>query len=634
MYLQFFKKFTNKYLTSNINNKYQNLHSNFTYTLQDNILRKKLTIYSKINVNIKTNIFNTYKLLKLKNNIKDIRLIKINKLIKKKKNLLKKIKVIKKQKTTYNILRKFYILQDNIATKKKELNYTKKIKLSKNRTYKNTKKIKKLLKKIFKYVKPIKNKSFILKKKLFKTIKKNIFFNIKKKTKKNIKKKKKNILKIIIKKEANKFKKYIKIYFYKNSKLYRRWDSFFLSYNFFKKNFFFKTKKKKNIQIWNNVIFYKTPKNKHLHCLKFKNRKERFKFLDKLCFKKIKQIKKKYKNIRKFFLIEKNIKIKKIKKAKNYISLFNYIYTIKKLKSILKYLFNKKKKIYLKIIKINQNKKKSKNYFNIIKKIKNILLKKNKNSISKNNTVPVSTNLNNIKKKFLYNIKTVLKKKKNNKNNKNNINIKKYYNRDLKKKKKFKKKDLLFWFFFNNFKLKKYKILHNFKKYIVFFRFFNSLLISTKKKKKKKKKYINCNKFKKFIWTFESKLNIFLIRSGFIKNLNQANYIIKYSGILINNKTILKSTYNIKVNDLIQITYYMNIFFKKISKYKKKGTLLFIQNLFKKTKSPFYLEINKKINSSFLLFKPEPKENHIKNIKKFNFFFYKFFFFFLKKKTI
>ena len=78
----------------------------------------------------------------------------------------------------------------------------------------------------------------------------------------------------------------------------------------------------------------------------------------------------------------------------------------------------------------------------------------------------------------------------------------------------------------------------------------------------------------------------------------------------------------------------MNLFLKKIIKNKKQLKFLFLQNIFKKFKSPFYLEINKKINSCFLLFKPEPKKEYIKNIKKFNFFFYKLFFFFFKKKTI
>ena len=75
--------------------------------------------------------------------------------------------------------------------------------------------------------------------------------------------------------------------------------------------------------------------------------------------------------------------------------------------------------------------------------------------------------------------------------------------------------------------------------------------------------------------------------------------------------------------------FFLKLFYKK----KKKLNFFLIQKLLKKKKSPFYLEINEKIKTCLLLYKPFPKKNDLKSIKKFNFFFYKFLFLFLKKKT-
>jgi len=133
----------------------------------------------------------------------------------------------------------------------------------------------------------------------------------------------------------------------------------------------------------------------------------------------------------------------------------------------------------------------------------------------------------------------------------------------------------------------------------------------------------------------ESKLNIFLIRIGFIKNLNQSNYIIKKGGIFVNNKQTLHLYKKLNIKDCIQVSYNLKFFFQKFFKKKKKFNYFLILKILKKQKHPFYLEINEKIQTSFLLYKPEPNlfTSNLNIVSKFNFFFYKFFFYFLKKKT-
>jgi ribosomal protein S4 len=124
-----------------------------------------------------------------------------------------------------------------------------------------------------------------------------------------------------------------------------------------------------------------------------------------------------------------------------------------------------------------------------------------------------------------------------------------------------------------------------------------------------------------------------LVRVGFLKNIIQSNFLISKGAIFINNKTVINSSKHIKINDILQISYFMMFFLKFLYKKKKNLNFFLIQKLLKKKKSPFYLEINEKIKTCLLLYKPLPKKNDLRSIKKFNFFFYKFLFLFLKKKT-
>ena len=88
-----------------------------------------------------------------------------------------------------------------------------------------------------------------------------------------------------------------------------------------------------------------------------------------------------------------------------------------------------------------------------------------------------------------------------------------------------------------------------------------------------------------------------------------------------------------KINDLLQVSYFLNIFLKIYPNTFKKINFFLIQKLLKKKKTPFYLEINNNIKVIYLLYKPKFINLNINKIKKFNFYFYKYLFFFLKKKT-
>jgi hypothetical protein len=201
----------------------------------------------------------------------------------------------------------------------------------------------------------------------------------------------------------------------------------------------------------------------------------------------------------------------------------------------------------------------------------------------------------------------------------------------LKKKKTFKKKTLFFWFFFNQKPFFKYKLKHFFKKFLIFFNFHKTLILK-KKKKKTKNNFIKKKLFQHFFWDIESRINIFLVRVGFLKNLNQSNFCIKKKFIFINNKNNLCFNFKVKKNDLIQISYFLNFFLNIFSKKNIFINFFLIQRLVKKKKNLFFLEINKNIQSCLILYKPKPKNLDFKRINKFNFFFYKYLFYFLKKK--
>jgi len=201
------------------------------------------------------------------------------------------------------------------------------------------------------------------------------------------------------------------------------------------------------------------------------------------------------------------------------------------------------------------------------------------------------------------------------------------------KKTKYKKNFMKFWFVFYNLKFKKYyKLSFFFKKYLIFNKFFNKIFL-----KNFTKNFIIKNKLKSFFWNLESRIDFFLVRSGFIKNLKQSRYVINNFGVMLNNIKIKKIHLKIKTNDILQVNFYFLIFYNFIfNKYKlNKDKFFFVYNfLVHKTKYPFYLEKNNKIKSSIIIFKPEPDFNCFNNkFLTFNFFFYKYIYYFVKKKT-
>jgi hypothetical protein len=166
-----------------------------------------------------------------------------------------------------------------------------------------------------------------------------------------------------------------------------------------------------------------------------------------------------------------------------------------------------------------------------------------------------------------------------------------------------------------------------FKKYIIFKFFFLKIL---------KKKYIisffNIN-FRFYFWKFESRIDFFLIRNGFVRNFNQSTFILKNKGVYINGNLNSKNYFKISLLDNIQITYNYLLFFKIIF-FKKNSSSSFFFNLLIKKKYPFYLEKNYNINSCIIFLKPSPNNLYLnKSILNFNFFFYKYLFYFIKKKT-
>lgn len=140
--------------------------------------------------------------------------------------------------------------------------------------------------------------------------------------------------------------------------------------------------------------------------------------------------------------------------------------------------------------------------------------------------------------------------------------------------------------------------------------------------------------FKTQFWLVESKINIFLIRNGFVKNLLQSDFILKKNIVYLNGKLTTLNYKLVKLNDLIQIKFYYFFLFKLFFKKKFNKFFFFINNSFFKKKYPFYIEKNYSIYSCILLYKPLPSffAFYKQNFFNFNFFFYRYFFYYIKKK--
>ena len=368
-----------------------------------------------------------------------------------------------------------------------------------------------------------------------------------------------------------------------------------------------------------NLSFKKENKNQ-VAILDFKKNqkiyKNIFKYTIKLKTKKSKKIyykilmgftKPKYLNSFKFFFF--------IYKFLFYIRRYRKIFFLNIFLSNLKRIFKKKLnfnflKLVLNFVKNYDKKKQKKIFFNIKKLCKFIYKSEAYKRLKKK-----------VKKIIRHWKKPKIKKKK----------LKK--KTVLKKTSKYKKIYIGFWKFFYNLKqCMFYNAKLHFKKYLIF-NFFFKKFIFTKLKKK-----IFCKRlFKDFFWHLESRIDIFLIRNGFVKNLQQSCYVLKNKGVFLNNKIVLFNYFKINKFDIIQIYYYYLIFFKLFLKKSKNwlNKFYFIFNfLVKLKKYPFYIENNYKTNSCIIIFKPEPSFNSFtKKFLNFNFFFYKYLFYFIKKKT-
>ena len=322
------------------------------------------------------------------------------------------------------------------------------------------------------------------------------------------------------------------------------------------------TKKKRRVQVWNFLFFFKKRNKNYINCIKFFNFRAQNNFFNKLYSDK------------KTFYKKKIIRFKTLEETLNkfeFLKLILVNFCFKKdLKSLhLFFLYRnflsrafKNNKIKYKIYKYKLfSLKKRASFYNAKGQIYKFL-KTKKTLINSKFKIPKS----NFLKKF-----KLLKKKNLKINSKLGINKKKniikkiFKKKNIKKKKKFKKIHLFFWLFFKEKKITKYKLKSFFKKYLIFFRFHTNLIIS--KKKKRKKSFNKISLFKKKIWFFESKLNIFLVRCGFIKNLNQSNFLIKKNGVCLNNKIVININKKVFKNDFIQLSFFyiffLNLFIKK-----------------------------------------------------------------------
>ena len=543
------------------------------------------------------------------------------------------IKYISLTKNSSNLNNKYIV-----KNQKKNNNDNKKITFYNHLYYNKSFLIKKFKKTLvnFSSLKKKKTKIFFLKKNLLKIEKKYKYFNFfkkigKKKNQKRFKTRSQLDIRMFLTKNFNNKKKQkqeFKLKIYKKKKIHKKIFCYVKFYNKYLSRFAFMTKKKRRVQVWNFLFFFKKRNKNYINCIKFFNFRAQNNFFNKLYSDK------------KTFYKKKIIRFKTLEETLNkfeFLKLILVNFCFKKdLKSLhLFFLYRnflsrafKNNKIKYKIYKYKLfSLKKRASFYNAKGQIYKFL-KTKKTLINSKFKIPKS----NFLKKFK------LLKKKNLKinsklgiNKKKNIIKKKFKKKNIKKKKNFKKIHLLFWLFFKEKKVTKYKLKTFFKKYLIFFRFHKNLVIS--KKKKKKKKFVKVSLFKNHFWFFESKLNIFLVRIGFVKNLNQSNFLIKKDGISINNKLINDFNKKILINDSIQLAFYLFFYFKSFIKEKNKLVFFYILKNIKKNKSPFYLEINEKIQTCFLLYKPSPKKFSLKKIQKFSFFFYKFLFLFLKKKT-
>jgi len=533
---------------------------------------------------------------------------------------------------------KYNITKNTKTQKKKNINIYSLLKYKSLLNFKqwSIKKVKKNLKFLYLIKKKKFNQKFF-----FKSLKYKIYA-------KNKQKKKLNKVNLIIKFQQSKTKffgnkKVINIFFYKNSIKFKKWRSIILNHNKKKNSILLYILRKKKYHYWTNILFL-TNNNYVFKCLHFKNIKDRKKFLWNFYSQKLKYSDINFffynkfmsKKIRKFFsatIINNNINLnKKSNFSKNFFFFFKKFFFWKKIIKFYKTFLTNRQYITLELKKMKKQKKKSKKYFKFIKHVKLI-----------QNSFKNGSKVKNLKKNLKTNVLLYNKFKYLNKLKQNNFNLKKkHFKFKVKKQKKtikfkkkyvkFKKNELIFWFFFKKKNKFKSKLKLFFKKYLIFFKFHKDL-IPTKNKKKIKKNLIKEKTFKKFFWSIESKINIFLVRIGFLKNLIQSNFLIKKKHIFLNNKLVYNIGTKIKKNDFLQISYCMHFFLKKKQKKTKSFFFFLIQKLLKRKKNPFYLELNNYIQTCFLLYKPEPKEKNIIRIQKFNFFFYKYLFFFLKKKT-
>jgi hypothetical protein len=73
-----------------------------------------------------------------------------------------------------------------------------------------------------------------------------------------------------------------------------------------------------------------------------------------------------------------------------------------------------------------------------------------------------------------------------------------------------------------------------------------------------------------------------LVRVGFLKNITQSNFLLSKGSIFINNKVVINNYKKIKINDILQISYFMMFFLKFLYKKKKNLNFFLIQKLLKK----------------------------------------------------
>jgi len=140
------------------------------------------------------------------------------------------------------------------------------------------------------------------------------------------------------------------------------------------------------------------------------------------------------------------------------------------------------------------------------------------------------------------------------------VKTKKVY---LRKKSKFKKLYLRFWFFFFTSRFSLYFMLRCFYSKFLMFHIFYKLFIW-------KKPYCKNNNqvFKKRFWYVESRLNIFLVRNGFVKNVYQADYVLRNRVVYLNSKLVFLSYKLVNTQDLVQIKFFYFLLFKLFFKKK------------------------------------------------------------------